>query len=154
MACVSVKRTLLTRSAVLHADIALGTHMEPCFKAILEGYGGDIEVITQAFKAEILLFFHGVNLVLLLLKCKGENAIDLRAIVPCETDRLHSASNASSSIRGSICKVELLNEKESPRCLAYPPCQEQVPLPREYESEPSSHKVMPDLRNGTPLSNS
>jgi len=35
--------------------------MEPCFKAIFEGYGGDIEVITQAFKAEILLFFHALN---------------------------------------------------------------------------------------------
>jgi hypothetical protein len=35
--------------------------MEPGLKAILEGYGGDIEVITQALKAEILLFFHGVN---------------------------------------------------------------------------------------------
>ena len=48
-------------SAVLHADIAPGTHMEPSLKAILEGYGGDIEVITQALKAEILLFLHGLN---------------------------------------------------------------------------------------------
>jgi len=51
----------LTASAILHPDIALGTHMEPCLKAILEGYGGDIEVITQALKAEILLFFHAFN---------------------------------------------------------------------------------------------
>jgi hypothetical protein len=35
--------------------------MEPSLKAILEGYRGDIEVITQALKTEILLFFHGVN---------------------------------------------------------------------------------------------
>jgi len=54
-------RPFLNASTVLHTDIALGTHMEPCFKAILEGYGGDIEVITQAFKAEILLFFHALN---------------------------------------------------------------------------------------------
>jgi len=35
--------------------------MEPSLKPILEGYRGDIEVITQALKAEILLFLHGVN---------------------------------------------------------------------------------------------
>jgi hypothetical protein len=35
--------------------------MKPSLKAILKGYRGDIEVITQAFKAEILLFVHGVN---------------------------------------------------------------------------------------------
>ena len=35
--------------------------MEPSLKAILEGYRGDIEVIAQALKAEILLFFHGLN---------------------------------------------------------------------------------------------
>jgi hypothetical protein len=35
--------------------------MKPSLKAILEGYGGDIEVITQAFKAEVLLFLHEVN---------------------------------------------------------------------------------------------
>jgi hypothetical protein len=37
--------------------------MKPSLKAILEGYRGDIEVIAQALKAEILLFFHGVNVV-------------------------------------------------------------------------------------------
>jgi hypothetical protein len=36
--------------------------MEPGLKAILEGYGGDIEVMAQALKAEILVFFHWVNL--------------------------------------------------------------------------------------------
>jgi hypothetical protein len=36
--------------------------MKPSLKAILEGYRGDIEVITQALKAEILLFLHEVNL--------------------------------------------------------------------------------------------
>jgi len=35
--------------------------MEPSLKAILEGHRGHIEVITQALKAEILLFFHEVN---------------------------------------------------------------------------------------------
>jgi hypothetical protein len=35
--------------------------MQPGLTAILEGYGGDIEVIPQALKAEVLLFFHGVN---------------------------------------------------------------------------------------------
>jgi len=57
----SLNQTFLRASAVLHADIALGTHMEPSLKAILEGYAGDIEVITQALKAEILLFLHGLN---------------------------------------------------------------------------------------------
>jgi hypothetical protein len=54
--------SFLIASAVLHADIALGTHMEPSLKAILEGYRGDIEDIAQALKAEILVFFHWVNL--------------------------------------------------------------------------------------------
>ena len=53
MAWVSVKRALLTGSAVLHTDIALGADVEPSLKAILKGYGGDIEVIAQALKAEI-----------------------------------------------------------------------------------------------------
>jgi hypothetical protein len=57
----SLNQHLLRASAVLHADIALGTHMKPSLKAILEGYRGDIEVIPQALKAEVLLFFHGVN---------------------------------------------------------------------------------------------
>jgi hypothetical protein len=35
--------------------------MEPSLKPILEGYRGDIEVIPQALKAEVLLFFHGLN---------------------------------------------------------------------------------------------
>jgi hypothetical protein len=35
--------------------------MEPSLKAILEGYRGDIEVIAQTFKAEILRPFHEVN---------------------------------------------------------------------------------------------
>jgi hypothetical protein len=49
----SLNQSFLRASAVLHADIALGTHMEPGFEAILKGYGGDIEVIAQALKAEI-----------------------------------------------------------------------------------------------------
>jgi hypothetical protein len=36
--------------------------MEPCLKAILEGYRGDIEVIAQALKAEISYLLHGINL--------------------------------------------------------------------------------------------
>jgi hypothetical protein len=36
----------LSAPAILHTDIALDTHMEPGLKAILEGYGGDVEVIT------------------------------------------------------------------------------------------------------------
>jgi hypothetical protein len=56
-----VSRPFLRASAVLHADIALGAHMKPSLKAILEGYRGHIEVIAQALKAEVLLFFHGFN---------------------------------------------------------------------------------------------
>ena len=48
----------LSASAVLHADIALGAHMKPSLKAILEGYMGDIEVIAQALKAEISSLLH------------------------------------------------------------------------------------------------
>jgi len=51
----------LTASAVFHADIALGTYMEPSLIAILESHRRHIEVITQALKAEILLFLHEVN---------------------------------------------------------------------------------------------
>jgi len=51
----------LRASAVLHADIALGTHMKPCLKPILEGHRGDIEVVSQALKTEILILFHGLN---------------------------------------------------------------------------------------------
>ena len=50
--------------------------MEPSLKAILEGYGGDIEVITQALKPEILLFFHEINVLGIKRKCKGGIAID------------------------------------------------------------------------------
>jgi dethiobiotin synthetase len=57
----SLNQTFLRASAVLHADIALGTHMKPSLKPILEGYRGDIEVIAQTLKAEVLFFFHGVN---------------------------------------------------------------------------------------------
>jgi hypothetical protein len=39
--------------------------MEPSLKAILEGYRGDIEVIAQTFKAEILLFLHEVNVLVI-----------------------------------------------------------------------------------------
>ncbi len=53
---------VLTTPAVLHANVACGTHMEPCLKAILEGDRGDVEVIAQAFKAEVAYFFHGINL--------------------------------------------------------------------------------------------
>jgi hypothetical protein len=43
----------LSTPAVLHTNVAGGTHMEPGLKAILEGHRGDIEVIAQALKAEI-----------------------------------------------------------------------------------------------------
>jgi hypothetical protein len=52
----------LTASAVLHADIALGTHVKPRLKAILERYRRHIEVISQAFKTEVALLIHGANL--------------------------------------------------------------------------------------------
>jgi len=52
----------LTASAVLHADIALGTHMEPRLKPILEGHGRHVEVIPQALKAEVSSFFHAANM--------------------------------------------------------------------------------------------
>ena len=45
--------------AVLHTNFAGGAHMKPCFKAILDGYRGDIEVIAKALKAKVSLFFHG-----------------------------------------------------------------------------------------------
>jgi hypothetical protein len=32
--------------------------MEPCLKTILKGDRGDVEVIAQALKAEVLFFFH------------------------------------------------------------------------------------------------
>jgi hypothetical protein len=52
----------LSAPAVLHADIACGTHMEPCLKAILEGYRGDVEVCSKAVEAEVAFFLHGINL--------------------------------------------------------------------------------------------
>ena len=54
--------SFLIASAVLHTDIALGTHVEPSLKAILEGYRGHVEVISQALQTEILVFFRWVNL--------------------------------------------------------------------------------------------
>ena len=63
--------------AVLHANVAGGTHMEPGLKTILEGHRGDIKVIAQALKAEISYFvLHGVNLLGCYRKCKVEIAID------------------------------------------------------------------------------
>jgi hypothetical protein len=50
--------------------------MEPSLKAILEGHRGHIEVIAQALKAEILFFFHGINVLGFRRKCKVEIAID------------------------------------------------------------------------------
>jgi hypothetical protein len=50
--------------------------MEPSLKAILEGYRGHVEVIPQALKAEVLLFFHGANVLGCLGKYKGEIAIE------------------------------------------------------------------------------
>ena len=52
----------LSTPAVLHANVACGTHMEPCLKAILEGDRGDVEVIAQALKAEIAFLLHEINL--------------------------------------------------------------------------------------------
>jgi hypothetical protein len=36
--------------------------MEPCLKAILEGYRGDVEVCSKAVEAEVAFFLHGINL--------------------------------------------------------------------------------------------
>ena len=66
----------LSTPAVLHADIALGTHMEPGLKPILESHRRHIEVIAQALKAEVLFFFHGVNVLKFWRKSKKEIAID------------------------------------------------------------------------------
>ena len=54
--------SFLIASAVLHADIALGTHMEPSLKAILEGHSGHVEVISQALQAEVPSLFHAANM--------------------------------------------------------------------------------------------
>ncbi len=54
----SLNQPFLRASAVLHADIALGTHMEPGLKAVLEGYRRDIKIIAQAFETEIPRFSH------------------------------------------------------------------------------------------------
>jgi hypothetical protein len=66
----------LSTPAVLHADIACGTHMEPCLKTILEGHRGDIKVIAQALKAEIAFLLHEINVEELLINLKYEIAID------------------------------------------------------------------------------
>jgi hypothetical protein len=50
--------------------------MEPGFKTILEGQIGDIKVIAQALKAEVLFFFHRVNVLKFWRKSKNEIAID------------------------------------------------------------------------------
>jgi len=53
----------LTTPAVLHANVAVGTHMEPGLKTILEGHRGDMKVIAQALKAEVARFvFHGSSM--------------------------------------------------------------------------------------------
>jgi hypothetical protein len=52
----------LSAPAVLHANVAGGTHMEPGLKTILEGHRGDIKVIAQALKAEIAFLLHEINL--------------------------------------------------------------------------------------------
>jgi hypothetical protein len=57
--------------------------MKPSLKAILEGYGGDIEVITQAFKAEILLFFHGLNVL------GSEGNVRVRLLLTLENYKTH-----------------------------------------------------------------
>ena len=54
--------------------------MQPGLTAILEGYGGDIEVIPQALKAEVLFFFHRFNVLGFSRKCKGEIAIDFQCL--------------------------------------------------------------------------
>ena len=62
MAWVSAKRTLSTRSAVLHADIALGADVEPRLKPILKGHRGHVEVISQALQAEVPSLFHAATI--------------------------------------------------------------------------------------------
>jgi hypothetical protein len=51
-------RSCLLTPAVLHTDIAVGTHVKPGFKAVLEGHRRHVEVISQALQAEIALLFH------------------------------------------------------------------------------------------------
>jgi len=51
----------LTASAVLHTDIALGTHVKPCLKPILESHRRHIEVVSQALKTEVALLTHQRN---------------------------------------------------------------------------------------------
>ena len=77
----SLNQHLLCASAVLHADIALGTHMEPSLKAILEDYRGDIEVIAQALKAKVLLLLHGLNMGRSSKKTKAETTIDFLVLI-------------------------------------------------------------------------
>ena len=60
--------------------------MEPSLKAILEGYRGDIEVIAQALKAEVLISLHWLNLLGISRKCKGEIAIDLEGLLGISVD--------------------------------------------------------------------
>jgi hypothetical protein len=52
----------LSAPAILHTNVAGGTHVEPSLKTILKGDRGDVEVIAQAFKAEVAFFFHKTNL--------------------------------------------------------------------------------------------
>jgi hypothetical protein len=55
-------RACLIASAVLHADIALGTDVEPRLKPILEGHRRHIEVISQALQTEIPSLFHAATM--------------------------------------------------------------------------------------------
>ena len=70
----------LSTPAVLHANVAGGTHMEPGLKTILEGHRGDIKVIAQALKAEVAYFFHGINLEVFWGNSKVEIAIDFQTL--------------------------------------------------------------------------
>lgn len=54
-------RTCLIAPAVLHADIAVGAHMKPGLKTVLEGHRGHLEVVSQALKTEVANFFHTPN---------------------------------------------------------------------------------------------
>ena len=51
----------LTASAVLHADIALGTHVKPRLKTVLESHRRHIEVVSQALKTEVSLLILEAN---------------------------------------------------------------------------------------------
>jgi len=55
--------------------------VKPSLKTVLEGYGGDIEVKTQALKAKVLLLLHGLNMGRSSKKTKAETTIDFLVLI-------------------------------------------------------------------------